>query len=164
MDNIMYIFIFIFIISLVAIVVSSKNAKNGKLIPLKFRHIQGISNLIDGELVIISSDEKSINIGNKFYIPKDKINNKTVTNAKMLTDKQKSVIQRGLAGLVVAGPLGAIVGGISGVGAKKGIEKVNFLTIDYVDGSDVEQSALFSLEDVSHLMYLNMFAKSQVKG
>jgi len=159
----------LFVISIVGIIVTSKNAKQGKLMRLKFRHIQGIPNLMDGEIVIISSDKDSINIDNRFHIPMGKIKNKTVTNAKMLTEKQKSVVQRGLVGVVVAGPLGAVIGGISGVGTKKGIEKVNFLTIEYVDENEVERKAMFAFEDsISSLKYLNMFAGSQgqveVKG
>ena len=78
----------------------------------------------------------------------------------MLTDKQKSVIQRSLVGIMVAGPLGAIVGGLSGIGNKQTIELVHFLTLNYTDGDGIEQNALFALEDISHLMYLNMFARS----
>ena len=150
----------VFIASAIAITIASKNTKQGKMIPLKFRHIQGMPNLIKGEIVKISSDKISVKIDNKHLIPKERIKYKTVTNSKMLTDRQKSVIQRSLVGIVVAGPLGAIVGGLSGIGSKQTIELVHFLNLDYIDDNGIEQNALFALEDVSHLMYLNMFARS----
>jgi len=160
MDKILIGLILIFIVSLIAIITALKNAKQGKLTPIKFRHIQGMPNLIEGEIVRISSDKISVKIDNKHLIPKERIKYKTVTNSKMLTDKQKSVIQRSLVGVVVAGPLGAIVGGLSGIGSKQTIELVHFLNLDYIDDNGIEQNTLFALEDVSHLMYLNMFAKS----
>ena len=160
MDKIFIGFILILIASTIAITVASKNAKQGKMISLKFRHIQGMPNLIEGEIVRISSDKISVKIDNKHLIPKERIKYKTVTNSKMLTEKQKSVIQRSLVGIMVAGPLGAIVGGLSGIGNKQTIELVHFLTLNYTDGDGIEQNALFALEDISHLMYLNMFARS----
>lgn len=160
MDTIIIVSVIIFIISLISILIASKNAKQGKLIPIKFRHIQGMPNLMDGEIVQISSDENSIKIDNKYSIPKDKVKYKTTTNSRVLTSTQKSVIQRSLIGVVVAGPLGAIVGGLSGVGSKQTTELVHFLTINFIDILDVEHTALFALEDVSHLMYLNKFANS----
>jgi len=160
MEKIIFISVFIFIIGLITIITALKNAKQGKLTPIKFRHIQGMPNLMEGEIVKISSDEKSIKIDNKYSIPKDRIKFKTTTNSKMLTEKQKSVIKRSLVGIAVAGPLGGIIGGISGIGTKQTTELVHFLTIKFIDILDVEHTALFALEDVSHLMYLNRFANS----
>lgn len=149
------------IISTITIINASGNAKQGKMISLNFRHIEGIPNLLEGEIVRISSNKTSINIGGKYYISKNKINYKTVTNSKMLTEKQKSVIKRSLIGVAVAGPLGAILGGMSGIGTKQTTETVHFLTIGFEDDKGIERNAMFALEDVSHLMYLNMFAKSK---
>jgi hypothetical protein len=117
-------------------------------------------NLLEGEIVKISTDETSINIENKYSILKNKVISKTLTTSKMLTEKQKSVIKRSLVGVAVAGPLGAIVGGLSGVGTKQTAETVHFLTIVFKDYNDIEHSAMFALEQTSHLMYLNMFARS----
>lgn len=160
MDIIIIVAFIIFIASAIAIITESINSKSGKMMSLKFRHIQGMPNLIEGEIINISSNETSIKIGNKYCIPKDKIISKTVTNSKMLTEKQKSVIKRSLVGVVVAGPLGGIIGGLSGVGTKQTTEDVHFLTINFKDYNDIDKTALFALEQTSHLMYLNMFAQS----
>ena len=160
MDKIFIGFILIIIVSTIAIIITSKNAKQGKIIPLKFRHIQGMPNLMEGEIVKISSDNTFVKIDNKHLIPKERIKYKTVTTSKMLTDKQKSVVQRSLVGIAIAGPLGAIVGGLSGIGNKQTVELVHFLILGYTDDEDVDRTAMFALEDISHLMYLNMFAIS----
>lgn len=160
MDTIMVVLILLVVTSLIAIILSSNKAKNGNMIPLEFRHIEGFPNLLSGQIITISSNENNI-IVNNYSISKKNVKYKTITNAKMLTDKQKSVIQRSLAGVLVAGPLGAIVGGISGVGTKSSIETVNFLTIGFKDKDDVDKTAIFALEQTSHSMYLNLFAQSK---
>lgn len=160
MEIILTFFVILFIASTVAIVYSSSNAKQGNLIPLTFRYISGIPNLKEGEIIKISSNNEKININDKYFISKDKVISKNITDSRMLTEKQKSVIQRSLVGLAVGGGLGAIIGGISGVGTKQVTELVHFLNIDYKDENDIEQSAIFSLEDKSHLMYVNMFVNS----
>jgi hypothetical protein len=50
-------------------------------------------------------------------------------------EKEKSVIGRALVGTLIAGPIGAIVGGISGVGTKK-IGEFDFLIINFWDVSE----------------------------
>lgn len=160
MTIIITICVIIFILSLIAITNASNNAKQGKLIPLKFRHINGIPNLPEGTIVTISSDDELINIDDKYFILQKNVQYKNITDSKMLTEKQKSVIQRSLVGIVVAGPLGAIIGGISGVGTKQTTELVHFLNIGYRDKVGIDRIAMFSLEQTSHLMYLKMFVKS----
>ena len=160
LDKIMIGFFVVLIIYLISTITASGDAKGGRLIPIKFRHIQGMPKLMEGEIVNISSSHDSINIDGKYSILKSKVKSKILTNSKMLTDKQKSVIQRSLVGMVIAGPLGLIVGGISGVGTKQKEETVNFFNLIYIDENDIEQNALFALENASVLMYLKRFVKS----
>jgi len=145
-------------------ITSSRNKRLGKSTSIVFRYIDGMPQLKEGTIIEISKDKESINIDNKYFIANDKIISKTITNSKILTDVQKSVIQRSLVGVMVAGPLGAIVGGISGVGTKKGIELVHFLNLNYIDEDNIERKALFAMEDSSKLLNLTMLTRGQQKG
>ena len=142
-----------------AFITSSMNANKKETTPIRFRHIEGMPNLKEGKVVEISKNKKSINIDNKISILNKNIKSKIITSSKELTEKQKSVLKRSLLGIVVAGPLGAIIGGMSGIGTKQKMELVYFLTIDYVDDCGIEKSSLFSLEDSSKLLNLTMFAR-----
>lgn len=163
-----YIFIFfilLLIASTIAIINSSDNAKEGKLLSLKYKYICGIPNLMDGEIIRLSSDEEKIKIENlqfqqKYLIPKDKVISKSITSSNMLTEKQKSVIGRSIVGFALGGGVGAIVGGVSGVGTKQTTELVNFLVINYKDEDNNEQEAMFALLDKTHLMYVRMFVNN----
>lgn len=165
MEYIFWFLILFLVVSGIAIVYSSNSAKEGKLMSLRYKYISGIPELKEGEIIRISSDNEKIEIKDlqfrdKYSIPKDKVVSKSITSSNMLTEKQKSVIQRSLVGFAVGGGLGAIIGGVSGVGTKETIELVNFLTIGYKDKDDNEQEAMFALMDKDHIMYVNMFVNS----
>lgn len=161
MDTIeIWLFLFVILCCIMVVITSTRNKKIGKTTPIIFRHIQGMPNLKEGIIIEISSNKESINIDDKYFIPKNKVKSKIITNSKVLNEIQKSVIQRSLLGIVVAGPLGAIVGGMSGIGTKKKTELVHFLTLDYIDENDIEHSALFALEDASKLLNLTIFTRS----
>lgn len=75
-----------------------------------------------------------------FYSESDIIDEKT---------KDKSVIFRGLIGGALFGILGAILGGVSGIGRKKVQDRKKkekyFITINYTDGND-EYNAIFEVD------------------
>jgi len=65
-----------------------------------------------------------------------KIVNIESVSDKQIIEKNKSTVGRALVGGVVLGPLGAIVGGISGVGTNKGNQVSYYTVINYeVDGA-----------------------------
>ena len=166
-----YIFGFVILIliaSSIAIACSSDNANQGKLMSLRYQYISGIPTLKESEIIRLSSNAEKIEIKDlqfrdKFTIPKDKVISKSITSSNMLTEKQKSVIQRSLVGLVVGGGVGAIVGGLSGVGTKQTTELVNYLVINYKDNDDYEQEAILALLDKNHIMYVSKFVNSQIQ-
>ena len=53
-----------------------------------------------------------------YFIPKERLVTVDLITSRNLQEKQKSVIGRGIVGAALFGPVGAIVGGISGVGAR----------------------------------------------
>lgn len=154
--------IFIFVI-----VFKSLNAydrvSQGNLKPTKFQHIEGIPSLREGEIVNISSEDNSITIDNKLYIPKESVISKEVTTSTMLTEKQKSVVKRALVGVALGGAVGAVVGGLSGVGSKQTTEEVLFFTLCFKDEEGIEHRGLFALMDKDTNATIDIFAKSKPK-
>ena len=59
---------------------------------------------------------------------------------------QKSVVKRAIVGTLIAGPVGTIFGGISGVGENTKTENVQILNITYKDTNNVEQTISFMWE------------------
>ena len=76
---------------------------------------------------------------------------------KVFVEKDKSVIGRAVVGGLLLGPVGAIVGGMSGVGTKKVAQKgiENFLTIIHCDENGDEAIAVFSCRK-KHLKELDL--------
>ncbi|WP_042170675.1 hypothetical protein [Paenibacillus gorillae] len=77
----------------------------------------------DSEFLIIV--EKSIKgfktiVENTFKIPLANFLGSTITTEKDLTEVNKSVIGRGIVGGLLFGPAGLVLGGMSGIGTKKG--------------------------------------------
>lgn len=86
---------------------------------------------------------------------------KQVTNIEMFTEdqikeKDKSVIGRALVGGILIGPLGAIIGGISGAGTKKKKKNKLFVVINYV--SKDGETNVISFED-TRMYFTNKFIR-----
>lgn len=65
----------------------------------------------------------------------------TVTN-EMITEKGKSVIGRAIVGGILTGGIGAVVGGMSGIGSKKKVKKTYYFAINYKSLNDNEIKVL----------------------
>lgn len=66
----------------------------------------------------------------------NKIQNIDVSIEKQTTQKNKSVIGRAAVGSLVGGPVGAVVGGISGTGKKEKAKNLCILTIGYAGSNE----------------------------
>jgi len=66
-----------------------------------------------------------------YIIPEDRLVTLDLITRQNIEEKQKSVIGRGITGAVLFGPVGAIVGGISGVGSKKKSNTTAVLCLAY---------------------------------
>jgi len=82
------------------------------------------------------------------YLPYNKIVGVAQTTEKEIREKGKSVIGRAAIGAVLLGPLGAIVGGISGTGKKEKSKTKFYVIINYKP--DLES------EDIKVLCFTNM--------
>lgn len=81
-------------------------------------------------------------IGKKesIYLEFSKITKVEVVDEKEIIEKDKSVAKRAIAGGLLLGPLGAIIGGIDGTGKKKKTTYKKYLVFNYM--SDNEEKAL----------------------
>ena len=59
-------------------------------------------------------------------------------------EKSKSVIKRGIAGALIAGPVGAVVGGMSGIGSKTKTQTRRGLAIDFITKNG-DRSLIFEI-------------------
>lgn len=64
-----------------------------------------------------------------------------IINQKNVEQKSKSVVGRGIAGGIVFGPVGLLLGGLSGTGSKTKVNNKNFLVISY--GADEIKTLTF---------------------
>jgi len=79
-----------------------------------------------------------IRLADRFYVPLLDIHNSQIisinrTSKVELLNTDKSVIGRAVVGGLILGPLGAVVGGMSGIGTKQKIKDKSFLVINYWD-------------------------------
>lgn len=95
-------------------------------------HMHGLphSEKDDKAEIYLLEDRLKISCTNKRYeMPHDRIVVAKYLDSTDVLKQDKSVVGRGVAGYVLLGPLGSIVGGMSGIGEKK--TKGNFLVLNY---------------------------------
>lgn len=111
------------------------------------KHLEGVPSIAEGvnrQLTISPED-------NKLYISKDgkyKENSVSLdldklvfaedTTVEEITEKNKSVVGRATVGLLL-GPIGAVVGGLSGVGSKSKSKDIRVLVIGYESEGEARQ-------------------------
>ena len=111
-------------------------------------HIDGLSKYGKGVKVKFSKNTEEINIDKTYSIPTRNIESTIFNSSKELTEHQKNVIGRSLIGGLLLGPLGAVVGGISGVGTQKETTMMWLITINYKDYGE-NKTIIFATEDES---------------
>ncbi len=87
------------------------------------------------------------------------------TSKTELIKESKSVIGRSIAGGLLLGPLGAIVGGMSGIGHKENQGSKHFLIINYWDINTKNSKTLIILADKNHIkLFTEKYAIEKIKN
>ena len=147
--------IFIIVMVIVEMINEPKDKKverikiaNQTIKPITLTHIDGLSGYGKGVKVKFSKNTEEINIDKTYSIPTKNIESTIFNSSKELTEHQKNVIGRSLIGGLLLGPLGAVVGGISGVGTQKETTMIWIITINYKEYGN-SKTAIFAAEDES---------------
>lgn len=123
---------------------------------IKVQFESGVPGINQGKVNLrIQSDKLTIN--DVQIIPLSRMRGASVYSEKEVISKGKSVIGRAAAGGIVLGPIGATVGGMSGIGDKKEVKKKHYMSIFFVGKDGTEQQLIVSDDDGPY--YLQDFAK-----
>jgi len=147
------IIIFIIIMAIMEIINEPKDKKLERLKTTKqtinsisLIHIDGIPNYGNGTKVKFSKTPNEITIDKAYSIPTKNIESTLFNSSKELTEHQKSVVGRSLLGGLLLGPIGAVIGGISGVGTQKETSMIWVITINYKEHSQ-NKTIVLATED-----------------
>lgn len=134
----------------------------GFLSQIQMKFVDGTNAYKSGDIITIDIDEKSSEVIFKgfmnkkapvIHLPLNKLTYATLETEHDIVEKNKSVVGRAAVGTLLAGPLGAIIGGMSGVGTKKKKDKERVIfTIGYTDGE------LLFIDD-KHMTITNFYEK-----
>lgn len=131
---------------------------------LKF--VDGLSAFTRDELIELTfhEDKNEISIkslANKskplIHLKIDKIINTDFLSEKEIIEKSKSVGGRAVAGGLLLGPLGAIVGGMSGIGSKQDSKTKYYIVINYKSN---DEYGVLSFEVIDASTYWNKILKA----
>lgn len=103
----------------------------------EFRGEDNIVREIQPGGVKVLMHKNGIQISSGFFIPQLAIHNSQIINTQFadtaeLAKQNKSVVGRAVVGGLIMGPLGAIVGGMSGIGTKN-VKNNSYLVVNYWD-------------------------------
>lgn len=162
-----WLFLFVIIVAVVAgVVMGVKQAAKlkkrtkelGASASLSVQYVDGLPLQPGVKCDLFLLEEKLLieNESQKFEIKNQNIRVATVKSEQEILEKSKSVVGRAVVGGVLLGPLGAIVGGMTGVGnkRKKG-KKSHFFILNYLDSKGEMQSVTF-MDDMA--ITLSVFA------
>jgi hypothetical protein len=115
------------------------------------QHIDGIHDIKKDVETIFYLYPDKITFNNVQTLPLSRVKKTEVITEKQINEKQKSVIKRAVAGGIILGPLGALVGSASGIGTKKVQENIYMFSIDFINKDNEESSALFLIKSKSYV-------------
>ncbi len=124
--------------------------KDDKNFSIRFSHFDGIPNYTKGFVVKVTLDDDLQCVSIKPLVEKrdsvklryEQIKDVMLTTDKEIVEKSKTVAGRAILGGVLLGPVGAIFGGMSGIGNKKQTKVRNFVAINYRSDREEEIKSL----------------------
>jgi len=150
-EKLLYVLLLISLfVLLVGIVKKNERKEKGIVFQFDSKHIFGIPDMNPGDQADIFLKKEVLMINNLQTIPYNRvISLECVQETEIkLDEKQKSVILRALTGGIFLGPIGAIVGGMSGIGSEKTEKEVeqNYIQIEYENKNGEVVKALLLTE------------------
>lgn len=116
----------------------------------KVSNTTGINVIPHGVFLTVSLNNDSITIENSdmsFTLEKSQIKSSGFFTEQDVTSKNKSVVGRSIAGGLMFGEMGAIIGGLSGVGNKNKTIHKKFVFITYQSSDKTDCGVVFEIED-----------------
>lgn len=132
---------------------------------LNLMHTDGVFGIPSGMAVCVTMEDKEsrLSIAQRLsknppiYLCYDQICAADVINETEIKERGKSVIGRAAVGGLLLGPLGAVIGGISGTGTKKRKEEKNFFVINYHPTDASQETKVLSFEIVGASLHWSSF-------
>jgi len=127
---------------------------------IPFKHIEGLNKLNKGIDVKISFNKYTIKIDD-IIIPISRIDRlETISSKELVEENGGNVVANAVLGGILMGGVGAVVGGMSGVGTKKVTKLIYYLTIFFKDNT----YAIFSFDGYSNKFGMKNAFKRINKG
>lgn len=169
MDSVLVAFLIMFVFVLIAAVYSRKEAAEAKKLGAKKHiscmHIYGVPGVEEKEFVkLFFTDDKLIIKHKKrtIELSYDQLTAIKAANKTDLLKKDASVIGRGIAGGLLLGPVGAIIGGMSAVGKQKHVTG-EFLILNYIPtGQDETKVMAFDMKNLASAKKIERFVMKKV--
>ena len=115
-----------------------------------FHHIDGLSGFGEGIEVVVEFYKDRITVadygGRVLIIPHNQIKDIEFESMRVLAEKQKSLIARGVVGGAIFGLPGMLLGGLSGLGTKENEESIPVFLFKYTSRHKKDAIALFKLK------------------
>jgi hypothetical protein len=96
-------------------------------------YLSGLSYFKEKENVTLNLYEEKLTINKNLILPLDRIKDIFIKEETNMRYEDKSTIGRSIVGGIIAGPIGAVVGGLSGLGRKEIQDTIRYLKIIYID-------------------------------
>lgn len=145
----------------------------GKRLTFIADHVEGLDNFQQQERLNVTwyIEENKLTFESivnkkkpKVNLSLDKVNDCGIATEKEITEHGKSVIGRAAVGTLLVGPLGGIIGGMSGLGKKKKEKDLRVAVINYDDKQIVLLGNNFSLGIEEFFRRLNKHLNANLSG
>lgn len=114
---------------------------------LNLYYVSGDNNFIaykNKQISLQIISDKELKIGQNYTIPIREIKSISVKDETQLIEQEKSIIGRALVGGIIAGPIGAVIGGMTGLPKNQKEQRVYFLILDTI----YDKHLIFALRDL----------------